>query len=118
MKKIKRKGEITTTMIRHLQQLEIANSANSRVNATYAEIGDIKDFNVHTEITEIRRIPQVRTQIKILRRVIPPITYLPGSLIFTESATTAESGVIERKTAGFSRITNSETQSKQTYACQ
>ena len=114
MKKTKRKGEIATITIRHSQQLEIANSDNSRANATYAEIGDIKAFNVHIEITEIRRIPQVRTQIKILRQIILPTTYLPGSLIFTESATIAESGVIERKTAGFSRTIDSETQSRLT----
>ena len=101
-------------MVWHLQQLEMV---NLKVDAMYAEIGDIKVISVNPETTKIlkadklRKISQLhtilqtqiksRTQTKILRQTIQINTYLPEGLGFQENAITAESGNIGEKIVGF-----------------
>ena len=118
-------------MVRHLQQMQMAYLIT---DAKYAEIGDTKAINVHSETMETLRMDklhkirllqiilqiQIATQIQslILQETIPTTTYLPEDQDFKESAITAESADMGEMIAGFLEIINSEMLREPTYVCQ
>ena len=114
MKTTRKANKEAKIMVRHSQRLEMV---NSKVDATYEEIGDTKVISVHPETTKIIKTDKLRkmsqlqttlqtqikitTQTKILRQTIRTTMYLPEGLGFKENAITAESGDIEEKIVGF-----------------